>query len=278
MAAKRSGSFPPEPESKIFSSVREIEIGVTKLQRRLAEVVALEDRRVKFSAPEVDLAESNIGSTVLEIFGPNSPEYRDLQYYKIWKGAKYVDMHDSYCQNCFVDGIADAKVMLGGLITRLEEKMLDLAADRPRAEANLVQSKRIFIGHGRSAEWLRLAQFISERLGLAYEEFNREPAAGFSTKERLEQMLESSGFAFLIMTADDEHADGSRHARENVIHEVGLFQGRHGFRRAILLIEEGCAEFSNISGLAQIRFPAGDVLAKSEEVRRVLEREGVLKS
>ena len=27
------------------------------------------------------------------------------------------------------------------------------------------------------------------------------------------------------MTAEDEHADGTKHARENVIHEVGLFQG-----------------------------------------------------
>ena len=29
-------------------------------------------------------------------------------------------------------------------------------------------------------------------------------------------------------------------ARMNVIHEVGLFQGRLGFERAIVLLEEGC--------------------------------------
>jgi predicted nucleotide-binding protein len=56
----------------------------------------------------------------------------------------------------------------------------------------------------------------------------------------------------------------------------GLFQGRLGFQRAIILLEEGCAQFSNIEGLTQIRFPRNEILAKSEEIRRVLEREGIL--
>ena len=47
-------------------------------------------------------------------------------------------------------------------------------------------------------------------------------------------------------------------------------------RRAIVLLEEGCEEVSNIEGLGQIRFPAGDIAATFEEVRRVLEREGVI--
>ena len=71
-------------------------------------------------------------------------------------------------------------------------------------------------------------------------------------------------------------ADGSTHARENVIHEAGLFQGRYGFERAIIVLEEGCTQFSNIHGLGQIRFPKGDIMACSEEIRQVLEREGVL--
>jgi len=86
-------------------------------------------------------------------------------------------------------------------------------------------------------------------------------------------MLDQAAMAFLIMTAEDEQPDGAVRARENVVHEVGLFQGRLDFSRAIVLLEEGCQEFSNISGLGQIRFPKG---AKFEEVRRVLEQEGLL--
>ena len=91
-------------------------------------------------------------------------------------------------------------------------------------------------------------------------------------------MLDTSGLAFLIMTGEDEQADGQLRARENVIHEVGLFQGRIGFERAIVVLEQGCKEFSNIHGLGQIRFPKGKINAAFEEVREVLEREGLLKA
>ena len=63
--------------------------------------------------------------------------------------------------------------------------------------------------------------------------------------------------------------------RQNVIHEAGLFQGRPGFKRAIILLEDGCEEFSNVHGLGQIRFPGENVSAVFEDVRRVLEREGL---
>jgi predicted nucleotide-binding protein len=135
---------------------------------------------------------------------------------------------------------------------------------------------KVFIGHGASPAWRDLKDLLQDRLGLHPDEFNLEAAAGKTTKERLEEMLDHAAFAFLVMTAEDEHADSTRHARENVIHEVGLFQGRLGFRLAIVLLEEGCAAFSNIDGLVQIRFPRGNIKAKSEEIRQVLEREGLL--
>lgn len=122
----------------------------------------------------------------------------------------------------------------------------------------------------------KLKDFLVDRLNLQFEEFNREPTAGRSTKERLLEMLDRCCFAFLVMTAEDEQADGKMYARQNVIHEVGLFQGRYGFERAIIVLEEGCEEYSNIEGVGQIRFPKGRIVAASEELRRVLEREGII--
>jgi predicted nucleotide-binding protein len=134
----------------------------------------------------------------------------------------------------------------------------------------------VFIGHGGSPAWRDLKDFIFERLKLPYDEFNRAAAAGLSTKERLLQMLDAAKFAFLVMTAEDEKTDGTTQARANVIHESGLFQGRLGFERAIILLEEGCAEFTNIVGLTQIRFPKGNIKAVFEQVREVLEREKMI--
>ena len=146
--------------------------------------------------------------------------------------------------------------------------------------------KKIFIGHGRSLEWLELEKFLKDRLNLEPDQFNRIPTAGMSTKERLEQMLDSSCFAFLVLTAEDEIADDkSTHehdntrmqARMNVIHEAGLFQGRLGFDKAIILLENGCEEFSNIHGIGQIRFDRGKIRATFEEIRQHLEKAAIVR-
>lgn len=132
---------------------------------------------------------------------------------------------------------------------------------------------RVFIGHGGSYTWTQLRDFLRDRFNLDYEEFNRESVVGVSNKERLRGMLDNSSLAFVVMTAEDEHVDTTKHARENVIHEIGLFQGKLGFHRTIVLLEEGCSQFSNIEGQGQIRFPKNNILAKAEEIRGVLERE-----
>ena len=134
----------------------------------------------------------------------------------------------------------------------------------------------VFIGHGRSYLWRDLKDFIQDRLRLPWDEFNRVPVGGVTNIARLSQMLDEAAIAFLVMTAEDEQPDGKAHARMNVIHEAGLFQGRLGFNRAIVLLEEGCEEFSNIQGLGQIRFPRGNIKAVFESIREILEREEIL--
>ena len=134
----------------------------------------------------------------------------------------------------------------------------------------------VFIGHGQSTLWRDLKDFVQDRLKLPWDEFNRVPVAGITNIARLSEMLDSAAIAFLVLTAEDEMKDGSHQARMNVVHEAGLFQGRLGFTKAIVLLEEGCEEFSNIEGLGQIRFPEGELSAKFEEIRRVLERENLI--
>ena len=152
------------------------------------------------------------------------------------------------------------------------ESMSTVSEKEPKMAGN-----KVFIGHGRSLLWLHLQNFLQSRLGLIVDEFNVEPTAGITTKERLEEMLDEAKFAFLVMTAEDEQPNGPPRARENVIHEVGLFQGRLGFRKAIVMLEDGCNEFSNIAGIGEIRFGKNDIESKFEEVRRTLEREKIIK-
>ena len=134
----------------------------------------------------------------------------------------------------------------------------------------------VFIGHGRSPVWRELKDFIENRLNLPVDEFNRVPIAGVANIARLSEMMDAATIALLVLTGEDEQPDGRLHARMNVVHEAGLFQGRLGFTRAIVLLEDDCEEFSNIAGLGQIRFAKGNIRSTFEEIREVFEREGVL--
>jgi CAP12/Pycsar effector protein, TIR domain len=60
--------------------------------------------------------------------------------------------------------------------------------------------------------------------------------------------------------------------RQNIVHETGLFQGRLGFDRAIIIREEGTEDFSNIHGLQEIRFPPGQIRAIFGEVIEILKK------
>lgn len=134
----------------------------------------------------------------------------------------------------------------------------------------------VFIGHGRRADWESIRNHLSKTHRLKVEEFNIAPTAGFTTVERLTKMLDSASFAILVMTAEDRQIDGKRTARQNVVHEIGLFQGKLGFPRAIVVKEDGVEEFSNIKGLTYIPFKKGKINAALAEIDRVLIREHVI--
>ena len=163
----------------------------------------------------------------------------------------------------------------GGMLSRKAASHLE-RKNRQKGREERVGTN-VFIGHGRSAIWRELKDFIEKRLQLPWDEFNRIPVAGVTNQARLAEMLDSSAIGLIIMTAEDQTVDGETQARMNVIHEVGLFQGRLGFTRGIIVLEEGCQEFSNIQGVGQIRFPKDRISACFEEIRQVLEREGLLK-
>jgi hypothetical protein len=159
-------------------------------------------------------------------------------------------------------------------VARKAFSYLERLQSKTRRDARI--GTNVFIGHGGSKSWRELKDFVEDRLHLRADEFNRVPVAGITNIARLSEMLEAAAIALIVMTAEDEQPGGKIRARMNVIHEAGLFQGRLGFTKAIILLEEGCEEFSNIEGLGQIRFPTGNISACFEEVRRVLEREALI--
>lgn len=132
---------------------------------------------------------------------------------------------------------------------------------------------KVFIGHGQNLQWRDLKDHLHEKHKLDVEAYEIGARAGLTIKEVLEDMLTSSSFALLVLTGEDVDAKRGIHARENVIHELGLFQGYLGWERAIAIVEEDITEFSNIHGLNQIRFSAGKIQETFGEVLATIRRE-----
>jgi predicted nucleotide-binding protein len=124
----------------------------------------------------------------------------------------------------------------------------------------------VFIGHGHSEDWKQLRDHLQDMHGFEIEAYEAAPRAGHTIENVLETMLAKATIAFFVMTGEDETVAGSMNPRLNVVHELGLFQGKLGFEKGIILLKRGAAEFSNIAGLQQIRFTEikevfGDVVA-----------------
>jgi predicted nucleotide-binding protein len=159
------------------------------------------------------------------------------------------------------------------------EKVIEVF-DRHQAQSKMPEPSvpptpppTIFIGHGRSAQWRDLKDHLHEQHGYPVTAYEIGARAGHTIRDILGDMLVRSSFALLVMTGEDETVEGDLRARQNVVHEVGLFQGKLGFSRAIVLVEEGVEVFSNLQGIEQIRYAKGNIKETYGAVLATLRRE-----
>jgi len=129
--------------------------------------------------------------------------------------------------------------------------------------------RRVFISHGRSKDWLTVQPYIEKDLRLATLELAQEPNLGQTLIEKLVANAERCDSAVIVMTADDLAEDEAR-VRENVMHEIGYFQGRYGRRAVVLLHEDGVNVPTNLGGIAYIPFPTGNIEAAFHVLQREL--------
>jgi hypothetical protein len=130
----------------------------------------------------------------------------------------------------------------------------------------------IFIGHGKNEAWKHLKRFLMKK-GYTVETYESGRRAGRTIVDVLDDMMAGSSFAFLIMTGDDKTDAGNLRARQNVIHEIGLFQGKLGFPKAVVLLEDGVEDFSNIRGIQHIPFKRGKIDGVLQEALGTIRRE-----
>src|ERR1700674_2757668 len=120
--AKRQPN-PPPMESRDFRSPEEIDLAIAKFRRRIEELEKLDVEAAFVNhSGEDQVAQRNVRQTIREIFGSNSPEFREHQYIRIWAGPENMMMDDGDILRGKELGRAQVITILKGLIGRLEEK------------------------------------------------------------------------------------------------------------------------------------------------------------
>jgi hypothetical protein len=137
------------------------------------------------------------------------------------------------------------------------------------------KSFTVFVGHGGNPAWRELKDHLRDLHHYSIDHYERVSNSGLPIWSRVHMMLQNATMAVIVLTAEDIGGDeGQRvRARQNVIHELGLCQGRFGVTRTLPLVERGVEIPSNILGLEHIPFDAGRIREAFGHVLAAIRRE-----
>lgn len=217
-----------------------------------------------------DLLEVNIYVNNIELF---FSKYRGSNH----PGVIYIAPNQTSRNDATVKRISSIVQSLD----KMSDEELKLQTDKVKPKSiskDVALNKTVFIGHGRSKLWARVQLFLNDDLNLKSFTFESETHTSKTIIQILEEFLEQSSFAILILTAEDETLEGKLRARQNVIHECGLFQGRLGFDNVVLLKQSETEELSNLSGLQYIPFNGDNIEQTFYELQRKLKKSGIINS
>lgn len=147
---------------------------------------------------------------------------------------------------------------------------LSLVRDQVRQPAR----RGVFIAHGADPQWRQLRHFLEDYCGLRINTLSSE-AHGADLADQLRGHLAGCDFGVCVLTAEATGPGDLGYADQSVVHQAGLLQGRYGFRRVAILVEQGCEAFSNVAGLIRLDFPRGHIETTFWHLEQMLRREGL---
>jgi len=109
--------------------MEELDRAVSKLGKRIAELEGLDMRVATRDHSAADsVAVSNVKEAIREVFGSNSPEFREHEHVSMWSGGMWMGMEDHQVLAAKENGRRKMVGILQGLIARLNEKREELGA------------------------------------------------------------------------------------------------------------------------------------------------------
>lgn len=174
------------------------------------------------------------------------------------------------------------------------EHMQQVAAEN--AERKAKRERTLMIAYSSDNQWAldQVSATVEEisrdtRCPLVVERFSLQAGTGDANKDVVAKMLDTTGAGIALLLhderiermqrrADDAPSDQPRaRSRQNVVHEMGLMQGRFGFSRVLLITEQGGAGYewpSNITGMqtCPVRVDANGPRFDAAQLRGILQK------
>lgn len=150
------------------------------------------------------------------------------------------------------------------------DQIFEIRANSELPQPTQPQHAGVFITHGRSNDWRAVQAFIEKDVQLPTIELAQQANVGQTIIEKLIENASRCNSAVIVMTGDDVANENEARVRENVMHEIGFFQGRYGRSFVVLLHEEGVNIPTNLAGVAYIPFPKGAIEAGFHVLHREL--------
>ena len=195
----------------------------------------------------------------------------DMAIFRITRGVHTIQvMHGRF------DTTVEVTIDNRSSIQRVFRVFDDAVASMPPVNTvdEVALNPRVFIGHGgSSSQWRQLKDHLHDHHGYEVEAYESGARSGHTIRDILQDLLSESDFAVLVLTGEDAQTTGGLRARQNVVHESGLFQGKLGFSRTVILLEEGVEMFSNLDGIQYISFSRDNIREAFGDVLATLRRE-----
>ena len=197
---------------------------------------------------------------IANVFGGDSEQVEEFKRIRwIPAGISYDrDAVELARQNAYLKGLHEVEPLLNSMLRQIE--IYGLNADNSAQNSDGAQNvKKVFVVHGKEEGLKDRAELFLTKLGLEAIILHQQPDEGRTIIEKFEDYAEQVGFAVALCTADDLGTLNDRkenfrpRPRQNVIFELGFFNGKIGRNRVCALIEEGVEMPSDYDGVIYIQ-------------------------
>lgn len=180
-----------------------------------------------------------------------------------------------------VRGVKKALALLGGakLELQLNGEVAPSANDDETSVVKAPANGRVFIVHGHDTSLKNeAARFLRDLTGEDPVILHEQPDGGRSLIEKFEANAATTGYAVVLLTADDlgrakSEATDQPRGRQNVVFEMGFFFGSLGRGNVAVIHDEGVEEPGDVRGMLYV--PKDSAGAWKMRIAREIDHAGI---